>query len=134
MQMVTDFHAYSWPKPLNVICMPSDATCTLRPMPAMSRVLQMMTDFHACSWPEPLNAIDTSLAAHFDQMNDEPVADVMAAVNAQTDSPGKRPAVITFSHFLPLQVLSSAPVPREFWLHGLHEKEYLFSVLLSELV
>lgn len=66
--------------------------------------MQMMTDFHACSWPEPLNAMDTSLAAHFDQMNDEPVSDIVTAVQAQTDSRRKRPVVITFSHFLPLQV------------------------------
>ena len=66
--------------------------------------MQMMTDFHACSWPEPLNATDTSLAACFDKMNDEPVTDAVAAINAQTDSQGSCQAVITFSHFLPLQV------------------------------
>lgn len=66
---------------------------------------KLMTDFHACSWPESLNALDTSLAAHFDQMNQEPVADALTAIQAQTNSSGKRPCVITFSHFLPLQEL-----------------------------
>lgn len=64
------------------------------------RIMQMMTDFHACTWPNGLNAMDTSLAAHFDAMNDEAVADVVVAVAQANTAP-----VITFSHFLPLQVL-----------------------------
>ena len=64
-----------------------------------------MMDFHACTWPEPLNGTDMSLAAHFDQMNQEPVADVVAALDAGSDSSEARLPVITFSHFLPLQVM-----------------------------
>lgn len=65
-----------------------------------------MVDFQACSWPEPLNSTDTSLATHFDEMNQEPVADVMTALTAQAGGTDQRPPIITFSHFLPLQVNS----------------------------
>ena len=64
-----------------------------------------MMDFHACTWPEPLNGTDISLAAHFDQMNQEPVADVIQALEACSNSSDARTPVITFSHFLPLQVM-----------------------------
>ncbi len=66
--------------------------------------VQMMVDFKACSWPEHLDATGTSLAAHFDDMNQEPVADVMSALAAQAGGTNNRPPVITFSHFLPHQV------------------------------
>ncbi len=84
-----------------------------------------MMDFHACSWPEPrLNARDTSLAQYFDAMNDEPLQPVFDALNngagdtagpgrgeADADGAGPRPAVISFSHFLPFQVLVTQLVP-----------------------
>ena len=63
-----------------------------------------MVDFEACSWPEHLDATGTSLATHFDEMNQEPVADVMSALAAQAGGTDDRPPVITFSHFLPHQV------------------------------
>lgn len=66
--------------------------------------LQMMVDFKACSWPEHLDATGTSLATHFDEMNQEPVADVMSALAAQVGGTDDPPPVITFSHFLPHQV------------------------------
>ncbi len=65
--------------------------------------VQMMVDFKACSWPAHLDATGTSLAAHFDEMNEEPVADVISALAAQAGGPHDRPPVITFSHFLPHQ-------------------------------
>lgn len=66
--------------------------------------LQIMVDFHACSWPDEMDATSTSLAAHFDQMNNEPVVDVMSACNNHEAATSTWPPVITFSHFLPLQV------------------------------
>ncbi len=66
--------------------------------------VQMMVDFKACSWPEHLDATGTSLAAHFDDMNQEPVADVISALAAHAGGTDDRPPVITFSHFLPHQV------------------------------
>ncbi len=62
-----------------------------------------MVDFKACSWPEHLDATGTSLATHFDDMNQEPVADVISALAAQAGGTDDRPPVITFSHFLPHQ-------------------------------
>lgn len=66
--------------------------------------MQIMVDFHACTWPKALDAASPSLAMHFDQMNEEPVADVVSACTAHETSFCSRPPVITFSHFLPLQV------------------------------
>lgn len=43
---------------------------------------------------------------HFDQMNEEPVADVVSACTKHAASSCSWPPVITFSHFLPLQVCS----------------------------
>ena len=63
-----------------------------------------MVDFQACSWPEGLDATSMSLAEHFDQMNQEPVADVVSALAAHEPTTDTQPPVITFSHFLPLQV------------------------------
>ena len=68
--------------------------------------MQIMVDFHACSWPEGLDAASPSLAMHFDQMNAEPVADVVSACTSHAASSSSWPPVITFSHFLPLQVYS----------------------------
>jgi hypothetical protein len=65
--------------------------------------VQMMVDFHACRWPgSELNSRDTSLAQLFDHMNDAPVAEVLAAAESNS-------VVITFSHFLPLQVMLQQP-------------------------
>ncbi|KAL3153387.1 hypothetical protein ABBQ38_011726 [Trebouxia sp. C0009 RCD-2024] len=66
---------------------------------------KIMVDFHACSWPEALDATSPSLAMHFDQMNEEPVTDVMSACQSSADASCDWPPVITFSHFLPLQAL-----------------------------
>lgn len=74
-------------------------------VPGAIPVQKMMVDFKACSWPEPLNSTDISLATHFDEMNQEPVADVMTALTAQAGGTDRRPVIITFSHFLPLQEL-----------------------------
>lgn len=74
-------------------------------VPGAVPVQKMMVDFKACSWPEHLDATGTSLATHFDEMNQEPVADVMSALAAQAGGTDDRPPVITFSHFLPHQAL-----------------------------
>lgn len=68
--------------------------------------LQIMVDFHACTWPKAMDAASPSLATHFDQMNEEPVADVVSACTNHAASSCNWPPVITFSHFLPLQVYS----------------------------
>ena len=68
--------------------------------------MQIMVDFHACTWPKALDAASPSLAMHFDQVNEEPVADVVSACTAHAASSCNWPPVITFSHFLPLQVCS----------------------------
>ena len=62
-----------------------------------------MVDFHACTWPSPeLNAKDTSLAEYFDRLN-EPQLDNFCSVLSM-DGGGQQTPIITFSHFLPLQV------------------------------
>ena len=72
-----------------------------------------MVDFKACSWPEHLDATGTSLATHFDDMNQEPVADVISALAAQAGGTDDPPPVITFSHFLPHQASLRSPC----WCH-----------------
>ena len=71
---------------------------------ACSRLVQVFKDFHACRWPENLNARDTSLAEHFDQMNTESVDTVAHSLQCQSSARQIRSPVITFSHYLPLQV------------------------------
>lgn len=66
--------------------------------------VQVMVDFHACRWPAELNAMDTSLAEHFDAMNTAAVAQVAEALDRAEQQQHARPPVITFSHYLPVQV------------------------------
>lgn len=73
--------------------------------------LQIMVDFYACTWPKALDAASPSLAMHFDHMNEEPVADVVTACTNHAASSCRWPPVITFSHFLPLQVSSCYFMP-----------------------
>ena len=56
-----------------------------------------MTDFHACQWPDSLLGAD--VAQHMDRVHNAGLADVAAAIKES-----KTP-VISFSHFLPRQVL-----------------------------
>ena len=70
-------------------------TCSAELM--CSTVPQIMTDFSACRWPKGMQ--DEAIARHLDELNDEGLA---AMAEQQASSPGP---VISFSHFLPLQVL-----------------------------
>lgn len=69
-----------------------------------------MLDFRACRWPEGLSALDTSLAEHFDAMNEPEFSAVLASLQA-SELPRKQQPVISFSHFLPLQVSALMMVP-----------------------
>lgn len=58
-------------------------------------------------WPGGLNAGDDSLAHHFDALNEPWVDSAAGAIFAaqQAHPRRERPAVLTFSHYLPLQVI-----------------------------
>ncbi|XP_057446513.1 uncharacterized protein LOC130738532 isoform X2 [Lotus japonicus] len=55
-------------------------------------------DFHACKWPNGLSNGDSSLAVHFDGMNDKQMK-VIKEIQNTCDH------IITFSHFVPRQEL-----------------------------
>lgn len=55
-------------------------------------------DFHACKWPAELTKCDTSLAVHFDAMNDKNVT----TIKEMQEECGQ---IISFSHFVPRQEL-----------------------------
>ena len=65
-----------------------------------------MVDFHACRWPEHLSTGGgEALAQHFDSMNEPALSNLDAVLEMEADTAGgQRPPLITFSHFLPLQV------------------------------
>jgi Icc-related predicted phosphoesterase len=71
----------------------------------------MWMDFHACNWPSRMSMRE--LAAHFANLNDEPVAADSAKI-------------ITFSHFLPRIDLMPHFIPQA--------KRLLYPVLGSELI
>ena len=56
-----------------------------------------MTDFHACQWPNDLNRED--VAQHVDAVHNYGLAEMTAAIK------GSGLPVISFSHFLPRQVI-----------------------------
>ena len=66
--------------------------------------MQVFKDFHACRWPDHFNARDTSLAQHFDKMNTVSVDKVAHCLQCQSSARQSKSPVITFSHYLPLQV------------------------------
>ncbi len=73
--------------------------------------LQVMMDFHACHWPSHLgDGTGTELARHFDQQNDQTLAEVEAQIATAAASGGQRPLVISFSHYLPFQVRAQLPL------------------------
>jgi hypothetical protein len=66
-------------------------------------VAQIMVDFRLCRWPEEVKGTrDTSVAEYFDNLN-EPELSQLADTR---DANGASEPLITFSHFLPLQVHS----------------------------
>lgn len=67
-------------------------------------VLQLMVDYHACKWPSPLVNGEDPLAQHFDSLNEPALSNLDSILEMDEDETGERPPVITFSHFLPLQV------------------------------
>ena len=74
--------------------------------PPSSPPFQVMLDFHVCSWRSVpgLSAHDTTLAAHFDRMNDPSFDEALREIEAEEAATGRRPPVISASHFLPRQV------------------------------
>lgn len=65
-----------------------------------------MVDFHACKWPTPLVNGEDSLAQTFDSLNEPGLSNLDSILEMDEDDTGERPPLITFSHFLPLQVSS----------------------------
>ncbi|KAL4446687.1 hypothetical protein ABPG77_007931 [Micractinium sp. CCAP 211/92] len=75
-------------------------------VPGSMPISKVMIDFHACSWPAPLSSQDDSLAAHFDELNEPAFSQAVQEIEAETAAAGgKRPPIISFSHFLPRQEL-----------------------------
>lgn len=72
---------------------------------------KIMMDFHACSWtsvPSLKASGDDSLAQYFDELNDPDFCEAIEKIEKQRNDAlleeREPPAVISFSHFLPLQV------------------------------
>lgn len=80
-------------------------------IPGSLPIEKIMMDFHACSWESKAGlraSGDDSLAKHFDEMNEPDFSNAIAEIEHQRNSAlledREPPAVISFSHFLPLQV------------------------------
>ena len=66
---------------------------------------QVMVDFHACQWPPHIpSSHDTSIAEYFDNLNEPALSNLAENMEMEEEDAGVRPPLITFSHFLPLQV------------------------------
>ena len=65
-----------------------------------------MVDFHACKWPPPLVNGEDSLAQTIDSLNEPGLSNLDSILEMDEDDTGFRPPLITFSHFLPLQVVT----------------------------
>lgn len=64
-----------------------------------------MVDFHACRWPPHIpSSHDTSIAEYFDNLNEPALSNLAENLEMEEEETGHRPPLITFSHFLPLQV------------------------------
>ena len=70
--------------------------------------MQLMVDFHACKWPPPLVNGEDSLAQCFDSLNEPALSNLDSILEMDEDDTGVRPPLITFSHFLPLQVITDS--------------------------
>ena len=65
-----------------------------------------MVDFHACQWPPHIpSSHDTSIAEYFDNLNEPALSNLAENMEMEEEDAGSRPPLITFSHFLPLQVV-----------------------------
>ena len=70
--------------------------------------MQVMVDFHACQWPPHIpSSHDTSIAEYFDNLNEPALSNLAENMEMEEEDAGARPPLITFSHFLPLQVSPS---------------------------
>lgn len=68
-------------------------------------VMQVMVDFHACRWPSSIpTSHDTSTAEFFDNLNEPVLSNLAENLEMEEEETGNRSPLITFSHFLPLQV------------------------------
>ena len=75
---------------------------SLRMLPCL---FQVMVDFHACRWPSHIpSSHDTSIAEYFDNLNEPALSNLAENLEMEEEQTGRRPPLITFSHFLPLQV------------------------------
>ncbi|GAB4813272.1 hypothetical protein N2152v2_000318 [Parachlorella kessleri] len=76
-------------------------------IPGARPIDTVMTDFHVCSWTSVpgLSNSDDTIARHLDTLNEEAVSGVLTRLQQQEAEAGRRPPVITFSHFLPRQDL-----------------------------
>ena len=71
-------------------------------------LLQVMVDFHACRWPPHIpSSHDTSIAEYFDNLNEPALSNLAENLEMEEEETGHRPPLLTFSHFLPLQVHTS---------------------------
>jgi hypothetical protein len=60
-----------------------------------------MVDFRLCRWPDAVKGMrDTSVAEYFDNLNEPELSQLADS----RDANGALEPLITFSHFLPLQV------------------------------
>ena len=67
--------------------------------------VQVMVDFHACRWPPSIpTSHDTSIAEYFDNLNEPALSNLAENLEMEEEENGTRSPLITFSHFLPLQV------------------------------
>ncbi len=67
--------------------------------------MQVMVDFHACRWPSSIpTSHDTSIAEYFDNLNEPALSNLAENLEMEEEESGSRSPLITFSHFLPLQV------------------------------
>jgi hypothetical protein len=73
---------------------------------------QVMVDFHACRWPSSMpTSHDTSIAEYFDNLNEPALSNLSENMEMEEEEGGRRSPLITFSHFLPLQVLLQSTLP-----------------------
>ena len=84
----------------------------------MRPLVQLMVDYHACKWPSPLTNGGDQLAQRFDSLNEPALSNLDCILEMDEDDTGERPPLITFSHFLPIQVASESHVSPLIFLRG----------------